>query len=57
MKKTFDCVDMQRKIRDKFWIEGGETIEGLLKLLKEKEKDSFFIKYFEENKEKQLTTV
>ena len=50
--KTFDCVEMQRNIRDKFWKDGGETIEGLLNLLKVKEKDSYFIKYF--NKEKAL---
>ena len=53
MKKTFDCVEMQRNIREKFWKEGGETIDGLLRLLKEKEKDSYFIKFFDKQKEKQ----
>ena len=57
MKKKFDCVEMQRNIREKFWKEGGETIDGLLMLLKKKEKDSYFINYFKKEKEKQVTTV
>ena len=36
MKKSFDCVEYQRKIREKFWIEAGSSNEGLKKLLDEK---------------------
>ena len=36
MKKTFDCVEMKRQIQEKLWIESGESIEGLIKLLNER---------------------
>jgi hypothetical protein len=36
MNKDFDCVEMKRQIQEKLWIEAGETIEGLIKLLHER---------------------
>jgi len=57
MKKTFDCVDYQRKIREKFWNEAGCTIEGLKKLFDEKSKNNEIFNKILERKQKQLTTA
>lgn len=48
MNKTFDCVQYQRDIREKHWKETGETVEGLLKYLDEKIKNSSFVQEFKE---------
>ena len=50
MKKNFDCVEMQRKIREQFWIEAGCTIEGLIKLHNIRIKNNPLIKEFSEKK-------
>ena len=39
MKKKFDCIEMKRNIQEQLWIEAGESLEGLKKLLKEKAKN------------------
>ncbi len=46
MNKTFDSVQYQRDIRDKQWKEAGESIEGMVKYLDEKIKNSSFVKEF-----------
>jgi len=51
MNKTFDCVQLQRDIREKHWKESGETFEGLMKYLDEKIKQSSLLKKFIERKE------
>ena len=53
MKKTFDCVEMKRQIQEKLWIEAGESVEGLIKLLDKKTKESELYHFFKERKEKQ----
>jgi hypothetical protein len=53
MKKTYDCVEMKRQIQEKLWIEGGETIEGLKKLLVEKTKNNKHWLELLERKEKE----
>ena len=57
MKKNFDCVEMKRQIQEKLWIEAGETIDGLIKLLNEKTKTNKLWLELTESKEKQITTV
>ncbi len=54
MKKKFDCVEMQRSIREQFWIESGCTIEGLNKLHNDRIKDNELIKLFLEQKRKKI---
>lgn len=51
--KSFDCVEMKREIQEKLWVEAGETIEGLIKLLQEKSQQNPLIKEFNERKEKE----
>lgn len=59
MKKTFDCVEYQRKIREKFWTEAGCTVEGLKKYFDERSKnDDIFNRIIErKEKEKKLKTA
>lgn len=59
MKKNFDCVEMQRNIREQFWIEAGCTIDGLIKLHNERIKNNpLIIELLErKEKEKKLTTA
>jgi len=52
MKKKFDCVEYQREIRNKFWIEAGCTIEGLKKLFDEKSKSDYILNKIIERQEK-----
>ena len=48
MKKSFDCVELQRSIREKFWIEAGCTVEGLKKLHKDKSRsNSLYLQHLE----------
>lgn len=53
MKKTFDCVEMKRKIQEKLWHEAGETLDGLKRLLDERIKKNKLIQDFYERKEKE----
>lgn len=53
MKKDFDCVEMKNQIQAKFWIEAGETVEGLIKLLDEKSKNNKLWIELTERKEKE----
>ena len=59
MKKTFDCVEMKRQIQEKLWIESGENLEGLKKLLNKRIKNNPLIQDFKERKAiaKQLESV
>lgn len=50
--KEFDCVKMKNEIQAKFWIEGGETIEGLIKLHDKMIKENELFKFLIERKEK-----
>ena len=52
MKKTFDCVEMKRQIQEKLWIEVGESLEGLKKLLDNRIKDNKLLKEYYERLEK-----
>lgn len=52
MKKTFDCVEMKRKIQEEMWIEAGETMEGLVALIKETSKNNPLWNKLIERKEK-----
>jgi len=46
--ENFDCVEYQRKVRDKFFVEAGGNINKLFELLREKTKKSEFVKAFKE---------
>jgi hypothetical protein len=50
MKKKFDCVELQRNIREQFWIEAGCNIDGLVKLHNERIKDNQLVKDLLKNK-------
>jgi hypothetical protein len=52
MNKDFDCVEMKRQIQEKLWIEAGETIDGLIKLLDERTKTNKLWIELTERKEK-----
>ncbi|MBM2816611.1 MAG: hypothetical protein HW421_3373 [Ignavibacteria bacterium] len=52
MTKNYDCVEYQRTIREKFWIEAGCTIEGLKKLFDEKSKNNEILNRLIERQEK-----
>jgi len=51
MNKTFDCVQFQRDIRDKFISEAGGDFHQLLMLLNQKAKESELYHFFKERKE------
>jgi hypothetical protein len=48
---------MKRQIQEKLWIEAGETIEGLNRLLDEKIRNNKLLKDYYDRKEKQLKAV
>jgi hypothetical protein len=48
MNKEFDCVDYQRKIRDKLFVEAEGNVNKLFELLREKTTKSEFVKAFKE---------
>jgi hypothetical protein len=52
MNKTFDCVQYQRDIRDKFINEAGGDFQQLLKLLDRKAKESELYLFFKEKEKK-----
>jgi hypothetical protein len=58
MKKTFNCVELKRKIQEELWLEGGGTIEGFKKVLFNKTENELY-KFFIERQEKakQLKTA
>jgi hypothetical protein len=58
MNKEFDCVEFKRIIQEELWHEGGETIEGLKKILFNKQENDLYC-FFKERmeKEKQLKTA
>ena len=56
MKKEFDCVEMKRQIQEQLWIEAGSSIDGLKKLLFDRNNNILY-KKFKERKDNQLTTV
>ena len=46
--ENFDCVDYQRKIREKFFEEAEGNVNKLFELLREKTNKSEFVKAFKE---------
>lgn len=46
--ENFDCVDYQRKIRDKYFVEADGNVNKLFELLREKTITSEFVKAFKE---------
>ena len=53
MNKTFDCVQYQRDIRDKFINEAGGDFNQLMALLDQKAKESELYHFFKDRKEKE----
>lgn len=47
--KEFDCVELQRKIRDEFWIESGESIDSLIELHNKRIKENSLINVLLDN--------
>lgn len=43
MKKTFDCVEMKNQLQEQLWIDTGQTIEGLKKLLFDKKNNELYL--------------
>jgi hypothetical protein len=57
MNKEFDCVDMQRKIRDEFIYEADNDFDKLIKLLEKKVEESDINKRLLERSEKILKSA
>lgn len=57
MNKEFDCVEMKRKIHEQWWVEAGENLDNLKKLLSEKIQNNDYIKEYFLKKEAQLKTA
>jgi hypothetical protein len=57
MIKEFDCVELQRKIRNEFIEEAENDFDKLIILLKKKVNESEINKRLLERKKKQLTTA
>ena len=57
MHKEFDCVELQRKIRNEFIEEAENDFDKLINLLKIKAKESDINKRLLERNHKQLTTA
>ena len=57
MNKKFDCVEMQRKIRNDFIEEAENDFDKLIKLLEKKAQESDINKRLIERKEKQSKTA
>jgi hypothetical protein len=58
MNKDFDCVELKRKIQEELWLEGGETLDGLKRIIFNKNENDLY-NYFKNRKEveKQLTVA
>ncbi len=52
--KTFDCVEMQRKIRDSFWTESNGDINKLNQIIDYELSKSDLYKKIKDRKEKQM---
>ena len=50
--KKFDCVEMQRKIRDKLWEEAGGDIKKLNEIINKEIENSELYKFLKEKREK-----
>ena len=57
MNKEFDCVDLQRKIRDEFIEEAENDFDKLITVLKKKVNESEINKRLLLRNKKQLKTV
>lgn len=61
MNKNFDCLKMKNDLQEKLWIEGGNSIEGLKKILFDKQSNELYNFYKErisnEQKSKELELV
>ena len=45
MKKTFDCLEMKRELQEELWKEGGETIEGLKRILLDQRGNPLYLEF------------
>ncbi|MBI5323977.1 MAG: hypothetical protein HZB41_01630 [Ignavibacteriae bacterium] len=55
--KTFDCVELQRKIRDSFWNEANGDINKLNQIIDYELSKSDLYKSIKERKEKQMVSA
>jgi hypothetical protein len=53
MKKTFDCIESQRKIRDELSNEANYDLHSIILQVKENNKNSLFFKILADRKNKQ----
>ncbi len=51
-EKSFDCVDYQRKVREKFFDEADRDVNKLFALLRKKIEESEYVKSFKEKNRK-----
>ena len=56
-KNPFDCIDMQRSIRDELLKEANYDLHTLVLQVKENNKNSMFYKILAEKKEKQISAA
>ena len=56
-KKTFDCVEFQRIVRQKNYESANGDYDLMLSNMKKRIKENELYKYFTERKEKQLETI
>jgi hypothetical protein len=61
MNKTFDCLKMKNDLQEKLWNEGGKSIEGLKKILFDKQSKDLYNFFKErmsnEQKSKELELI
>ena len=55
--KTFDCVEMQRKIRDSFWTESNGDIKKLNQIIDNELSKSDLYKILKERKKRFLAQI
>jgi hypothetical protein len=56
-KKVFDCIEMQRSIRNELLNEANNDLHTLVQQVKMNNKNSRFYKLLKERKAKQLTAA
>jgi hypothetical protein len=53
MNKTFDCLKMKNDLQEKLWNDGGKSIEGLKKILFDKQSNDLY-NFFKERELKEI---
>ena len=56
MNKTFDCLKMKNDLQEKLWNDGGKSIEGLKKILFDKQSNDLY-NFFKERANKELKAL